>query len=167
MPKLTKRLIEAVEPENKDVIIRDTELKGFLCKVPPKGKRVYMLYYRTALGQKRKPVIGVHGSITCEQARDIAQRWKSEIALGNDPSGNRQAAKQSLIMTELAERYMQEYAPQKKPRSREEDQRLWSLHILPRIGKKKANTLTRADISCLHQANLPSSFRATPDTIKH
>ena len=47
MPKITKRLIDAIDPETKDVIIRDSELKGFICKITPKGRKVYMLYYRT------------------------------------------------------------------------------------------------------------------------
>jgi len=45
MPKLTKRLIDAIDPEKKDVIIRDSELKGFIYKFTPKGKKVFTLYY--------------------------------------------------------------------------------------------------------------------------
>ena len=90
MPKLTKRLVEAIEPEAKDLIIRDSELKGFIIKVTPKGKRVYMLYYRTKEGRERKPVIGVHGIIKCEQARDKAQHWLTIVNQGGDPSLDKQ-----------------------------------------------------------------------------
>lgn len=74
--------------------MRDTEIRGFLCKITPKGKRLYMLYYRTKDGQERRPKIGVHGEITCDQARKIAQEWKAEIADGSDWMG---AKKDRLI----------------------------------------------------------------------
>jgi hypothetical protein len=85
MPKLTSSYINSVAPSGKDIILRDAEIKGFICKITPRGRRVYMLYYRTKDFRERKPVIGVHGAITCDQARDIAKRWSVEIANGGDP----------------------------------------------------------------------------------
>ena len=81
--KLTKRTVEAVEPGAKDIIVWDTELKGFGCKVTPKGRRVYFVYYRTRGGQQRRPTIGVHGAGTCEQARDTARQWLADRACGS------------------------------------------------------------------------------------
>jgi len=86
MPKLTKRLIDAIDPEKKDVIIRDSELKGFIYKFTPKGKKVFTLYYWTKDVRERKPAIGAHGNITCDQAREIALNWLAEVAKGKDPS---------------------------------------------------------------------------------
>ncbi len=51
MPKLTKRLVESASPQNKDILLWDSELKGFLCKITPTGKRSYFLYYRTKDGR--------------------------------------------------------------------------------------------------------------------
>ena len=45
--KLAKRVVEAAKPGASDVILWDTELKGFGCKITPKRKRVYFVYYRT------------------------------------------------------------------------------------------------------------------------
>ena len=67
--KLTKRTVEAAKPGAKDIILWDNELKGFGCKITPKGKRVYFAYYRTRNGIQRRPTIGPHGPVTCEQAR--------------------------------------------------------------------------------------------------
>ena len=58
MPKITKRFVDLTIAEDKDITIWDDEIKGFHCKVTPKGKKVYMLYYRTKNGQQRKPSIG-------------------------------------------------------------------------------------------------------------
>ena len=49
--KLTKRVVEGIAPGDRDIIVWDTELRGFGCKVTPKGRRSYLLYYRTADGQ--------------------------------------------------------------------------------------------------------------------
>ena len=77
--KLIKRLVESTKPESTDIIIRDSELNGFRLKVTPTGKRIYMLYYRNAEGRQKKPKIGEHGMITCEQVRDIAKQWLCNI----------------------------------------------------------------------------------------
>ena len=94
MPKLTKRIIDAATcrevktadgVEFIDTVLRDDEIKGFLCKITPSGRKVYMLNYRTKDGRERRPVIGKHGEITCDQARDIAKKWMLEVAGGGDP----------------------------------------------------------------------------------
>jgi hypothetical protein len=41
--KLTKRLVEAAKPGEKDIFLWDSELRGFGCKITPKGKRTYCL----------------------------------------------------------------------------------------------------------------------------
>jgi integrase len=151
MPKITKRLVETIKPENKDVIIRDSELKGFLCKVTPKGKRVYLLYYRTKDGRERRPVIGTHGNITCDQARVMAMNWLAEVSKGNDPSLNKRLEKTDITIIELTERYLKEYAiAHKKPLSIKRDKVLFKYHIIPYLGNIKVKILTAQDISNLH-----------------
>ena len=152
MPKITKRLVEAIEPENKDVIIRDSELKGFICKITPKGKRTYMLYYRTKNNTERRPSIGIHGQITCDQARNIALEWLADIAKGNDPSSDKQSAKaDKLIFQELADKYIQEYALiYKKPTSIRNDRLFLNNYILPAFGKIKVENLTNKNINDFH-----------------
>ena len=83
--KLTKRVVEGIAPRDRDLIVWDTELRGFGCKVTPKGRRSYLLYYRTAEGQQRKPALGTHGTLTCEQARDIARSMLADVARAATP----------------------------------------------------------------------------------
>lgn len=152
MPKITARLIDAIVPEDQDVIIRDSELKGFLCKVTPKGKKVYMLYYRTKDNRERRPVIGIHGHITCYQARDIALKWLAEVAQGNDPSLEKQSQRVDITISELADRYLTDYAATyKKPRSIEHDKYLLASFVIPQLGKIKLKSLTNKDIANLHR----------------
>lgn len=152
MPKITKRLIDAVDPEDKDVFIRDSEIKGFICKVTPKGKKVYMLYYRTKDGRERKPAIGAHGNITCDQAREIALNWMSEVAKGNDPSLDKTLAKRKKTdIHDLASRYLEEYANLHKKQSSIRSDKIFLKHyILPYFDKMKLDSLTTKDIAKFH-----------------
>ena len=156
--KLTKRNVESISPAEKDVVLRDTELPGFGCKITPKGRRSYFLYYRTKDSRERRPLIGVHGAITCEQAREIARQWLNEVAAGGDPSGARREQRSAETISEFADRYMKDYAPiKKKPSSIETDRINLRRHILPALGRTKVAAITRADVIRLNQ-----SMKATP-----
>ena len=146
MAKLTKRLIESTLSQDKDVVLWDNEVKGFCCKITPAGKRVYLLYYRTHDGRQRKPKIGDHGVMTCEEARTIAQRWLNDVSQGGDPSAQKTLMKAMPTVKELFERYMKEHAPRKKEGSRKEDQRLLRQYILPTLGDLKVSSVMREDI---------------------
>ena len=157
--KLTKRAVEAVRPDNRDIILWDTELKGFGCKITPKDRRVYFVYYRTRSGRQRRPTIGVHGAVTCEQARDTARRWLADR--DSDPSGQRQAQKRAPTVAEFAERYLAQHAEAKKrPRSVAQDRRMLDRFILPALGRSKLAEVSRADVVKLHQRLKPTPYQA-------
>ncbi len=151
MTKITKRLVDSIKPGEKDIIIRDSELKGFMCKITPKGKKVYLLYYRTKDGTERKPSIGVHGAITCEQAREIAMSWLNDNTKGNDPSVNKQKDRKSISIAELSKRYLVEYAEiHKKPSSVKTDRIHLFNDILPKLGNQSLNSISAKDIENFH-----------------
>lgn len=156
--KLTVRRVEAVQPGASDVIIWDSELTGFGCKVTPKGRRSYFLYYRTREGQQRRPTIGLHGPLRPEAAREIAKRWLAEVAQGRDPSQQRSNDRSAPNVRHLCDRYLAEHAEiRKKESSIRSDKRLIGSHLLPAIGAKKVASITREDIAKIHH-----SLRETP-----
>ena len=59
--KLTKSAVDAAQPQDKAVELRDTVVPGFLCKITPAG-RVFMLQYRTNAGERRKPALASMGN---------------------------------------------------------------------------------------------------------
>ena len=152
MQKLTKKIVEATLPQAKDLILWDSEVSGFMCKITPAGKKSYFLYYRTQDCRQRRPKIGDHGIITAEQARSTAQRWLLEVGQGRDPSSEKQEIRSMPTMKELADKYMREHAPRKKATSSKEDKRLWDQHILPQFGQLHVSSLDRSDIAKLHHS---------------
>lgn len=156
--KLTVRSVEAMKPEAKDVVLWDSELAGFGCKLTPAGKRSYFLYYRTKDGQQRRPTIGAHGPMKPEAARAIARAWLADVAQGRDPSLSRAQDKAAPTFDTLCDRYQSDHADvRKKASSAEGDKRLIRLHLRPALGSKKVAAITRADVAGLHH-----KLRATP-----
>jgi len=51
--KLTKSAVDAAQPQDKAIELRDTVVPGFLCKLTPAGRKVFMLQYRTNAGERR------------------------------------------------------------------------------------------------------------------
>ena len=56
--KLTKSAVDAAQPQAQAIELRDTLVPGFLCKITPAGRKVFMLQYRTNAGERRKPALG-------------------------------------------------------------------------------------------------------------
>lgn len=159
--KLTVRNVEAAQPAAKDIILWDTELSGFGCKITPKGKRTYFLYYRTREGEQRRPAIGAHGPWRPEGARDQARRWLADVAQGRDPSRSRTEDRVAPTFAALCERYCEEHADvRKKAISAAGDRRLIRRHLLPALGSKKVASITRSDIATIHHKLRPTPYEA-------
>ncbi len=170
MPKLTKRLAEATKSASKDTFIRDSETKGFMLKVTPKGKRVYMFYYRTSEGRERRPAIGEHGKdLTCDQARDIAEDWAAEVKRGNDPSLARQKKRKAPTLAKFAETYDKEHISKLKPNGQKERRRIWKRYLIPALGNTKLSTISKADAIQLHNSLRDTPYMANRvlETLRH
>src|SRR5262249_9192946 len=151
--RLTKRSVEAIEPDSRDVLVWDTDIPGFGVKVTPKGARIYVLQY-SRRDKSRRVTIGRHGDggFTAEQARGEGEVLRGIIRNGGDPAEERSRDRKIPTMRVLAERYMAEHAvPKKKPRSADSDKRLLDCHILPLLGARQVSEITRADLRRLMQ----------------
>ncbi len=158
MPKLTKIYVEKLEPQEADCIFWDDKISGFGVKVTPLGRKVYLLKYRNKEGRQRKPVIGIHGQITCENARDVAQDWLADIAKGKDPSMERSVSRKAPTVSELCERYMEEHSKlHKKENTLKLEKFYIKKFIKPMLGSLKTASVTKLDIAKFH-----SALRDTP-----
>src|SRR5262245_11185922 len=133
--KLTKTAVDAATPQDRDYELRDTTIPGFLVKVTPTGRKIFMIAYVAHNGQRRKPAIGRYGEITVEQARNIAQDWLAEVRRGVDPSAERTAARQALTVKELFDRFITDYSETRnKPATVEANRGYGKTHIIPILG---------------------------------
>ncbi|MCE1169770.1 MAG: Arm DNA-binding domain-containing protein, partial [Azovibrio sp.] len=108
--KLTKSVVDAAQARTCDVELRDTIVPGFLCKVTPTGRKVFMLQYRTNSGVRRKPALGQFGELTVEQARSLAQDWLAEVRRGGDPGHDKVEARKAPTIKELCGRFMEDHS---------------------------------------------------------
>lgn len=148
--KLTKTAVDAATPKNKDYELRDTIIPGFLLKVTPAGRKIFMVQYTTGNGQRRKPAIGRFGEITVEQARSIAQDWLAEVRKGGDPSAERTAARKAPTIKELCEQFISDYSETRnKPGTVRTNRGYVRTHIVPTLGHLKVGDVTRVDVTAL------------------
>ncbi len=159
MPKLTKRVVEAVKSNaDGDVFVWDSELRGFGLRVYPSGTRKYFVQYRTKTGRQRRVMLGRHGSLTAEEARGTARDMLAEVHKGGDPAAEIKATREAPTMRDLATDYLERHAiPNKRPASVRDDQYKLDRAILPRLGRVKVAAVTRREIEVLHNA-----LRTTP-----
>jgi hypothetical protein len=86
--------VDAAQPQAQAVELRDTLVPGFLWKITPAGRKVFMLQYRTNASERRKPALGLYGELTVEQARSLAQEWLAQgFRLGDAVSRDMVAAR--------------------------------------------------------------------------
>src|SRR3954467_13028045 len=97
--KLTKGTIDALPILSSDKIYWDTGSPGFGVKVTPKGRKVFIVLYRTggAGSRLRKYTIGAYGRVTLHQARVAAQRIYAARLEGRDPASEKREAKRRMV----------------------------------------------------------------------
>jgi integrase len=148
--KLTKTAVEAATFTAKAYELRDTVVPGFLLKVTPAGRKIFMVQYRTNAGERRKPAIGRFGELTVEQARSIAQDWLADVRKGNDPSAEKRTAREAPSVKELCIKFIEDYSkPKNRARTVESNQGYIDRHIIPKLGTLKVRETTRSDVSSL------------------
>ncbi len=109
--KFTKTAIDTIPTPTADVVYWDAGCPGFGVKVTPKGRKVFLVLYRTAgAGSKlRKYTIGPYGRVTLHQARVAAQRVFSAKLEGRDPAREKREARVREVtdrMQDVLETYM-------------------------------------------------------------
>lgn len=151
MPSLTKVYIDKLEPKLREYTVWDDKISGFGVRVMPSGRKAYIMKFRRPDGRQAKPNIGLHGHITCEQARIIAKEWHGELAKGNDPTQIKVTLRQSPTLSDLAERYYREHVLlHNKPASQYTFRLYIDKYIAPQLGTRKVLSLNKDDVMKLH-----------------
>ncbi len=162
MPKLTKRVVDALRPDPAgaaEVYAWDNELKGFGVRVLPSGASTFVLKYRNAEGRQRKLALGRVGTLTPEQARAIARERLVEVAKGADPSAERHARRGSMTVAELCDLYLADAAGRVKASTLAMDRSRIERHVKPLLGRRIVPSLTPEDLAGL-QADIAAGKTA-------
>lgn len=156
---ITKRIVEGLE---KGQLVRDVTVKGFGVR-RQRGTPVYFVQTRVN-GKLRWITIGPHGSPwTVHTARKEAMRLLGDVAGGRDPQAEKRRKSEEVLgkvtIAEAGPAFMQEHGPKLKERTREEYERLFKLHIVPKLGKVPLDELTRAQVVRFHSglSNTPAA----------
>jgi integrase len=117
--KLTKSAIDSLPTPKSDVVYWDTNCPGFGVKVTPKGRKVFVVLYRTGgAGSKlRKYTIGPYGRVTLHHARVAAQRVFAAKLEGRDPAAEKRQAKRRVVedrVEDLLEAFISQRLSQKR-----------------------------------------------------
>src|SRR5438128_947873 len=117
--KLTKSAIDALPMPKSDVVYWDAAFPGFGVKVTPKGRKVFVVLYRTGgAGSKlRKYTIGPYGRVTLHQARVAAQKVFAAKLDGRDPAAEKREAKRRVVadrVEDLLETFIAQHLSQNR-----------------------------------------------------
>lgn len=150
---ITKTLTDRIRAADRERFIWDDSLPGFGLRVQPSGAMTFILKYRFGPGRKaqqRRMTLGAVSKITATEARTLAKKILGRVANGEDPAGERTAANQSPTLSDLAEKFLSQHAETKRAKSTAKSYRetLEGI-VLPRLGSKKAVSVTADDVQRL------------------
>ncbi len=145
--KFTKKSINdlACSQEKGREFYRDTNCRGLTVEVRSTGGKTYYLCYNDARGKQRLYRIANALDITPIQARQLCDRARAQIAMGNDPA---QVKQQHRAAPTLAQFFNESYLPyiQSYKRSWETDVSVFKNHVLPHIGELYIDAISTKDI---------------------
>jgi integrase len=171
--KLTKSAIDALPVPESDVVHWDAGLPGFGVKVTPKGRKVFIVLYRTGgAGSKlRKYTIGPYGRITLHQARIAAQKVFAAKLEGRDPAAEKREANRRVVadrVEDLLETFIAQRLSQN--RSAGEISRLLRREIGRPWGGRSIHQISKRDVievvSAIEQRGAPAAANKALKSIK-
>jgi integrase len=161
MPKLTKKMIDKLEKQDKDYSVFDSELPGFGVRVLPSGRKSYILQYRASRTKVRKKALGMHGVIALDEARKKAFSMLAEVQSGIDPVGVTQEKQNALTLRELAQKFITEHIDvHLKEKTAWGYKRNLDKFFLPELGDLKVTEVQRSDIAAFHHRRRKTPYEA-------
>jgi integrase len=153
--KLTKRAVDLLEPREARYDVYDTELPRFAVRVTPEGAKTFTLLYRAGSGRSaptRRITLGRYGSLTVDQARQLARETLAAVLGGADPASERNRAKGAPTVGALGVDYLSDVDARRKPTTAGEYRRLWDKHVAPALGNKRVADVAPFEIARLHRS---------------
>jgi len=171
--RLTKSAIDSLPTPKTDIVYWDAGCPGFGVKITPKGRKVFVVLYRTAgAGSKlRKYTIGPYGRVTLHQARLAAQKIFAAKLEGRDPAAEKREAKRRIVadrVEDLLETYIAQRLSQNRSAGeisrllRREIGKTWAGRSIHEIGKRDVVEI----VGAIDQRGAPIAANKTLKCIK-
>jgi integrase len=145
--QLTELSVRKAQPEPAAYLIWDARQHGLALQVQPTGSKAWKAIY-SRYGRPRWLHLGNASAIGLADARTLAGEAMLKVAKGQDPAAEKRAERGAGTFAELAAKYLAEHA-QKNNKSWRQADALVRRHVLPRLGKLQASTITRGDVKAM------------------
>jgi integrase len=171
--RLTKSAIDALPTPASDVVYWDAGCPSFGVKVTPKGRKVFIVLYRTGGGgsKLRKYTIGPYGRVTLHQARVAAQKVFAAKLEGRDPASEKREAKRRVVadrVEDLLETFIAQHLSQN--RSGGEISRLLRREVGKPWAGRSIHEITKRDVvelvSAIEQRGAPVAANKALKSVK-
>ncbi|MEJ1996030.1 MAG: tyrosine-type recombinase/integrase [Limibacillus sp.] len=148
--KINTKLIRSIKaPRRASIFICDPEFIGFGLRVSASGVRSFVLRY-SLHGRERLYTIGHHPTWSAAAARKEASRLRRMVDVGKDPLTERNAPLKDRLFSDLADRYIKEHLPRKRPGSQKNDLSMLRKHLLPHFKNRCLRELSHQEFETLH-----------------
>ena len=171
--KLTKSVIDALPIQRKDVVYWDAGCPGFGVKVTPKGRKVFLVLFRTAgAGSRlRKYTIGPYGRVTLNQARITVQKVFAAKLDGRDLAAEKKDSRRRMVadrIDDLLEAFIAKHLS--KNRSAPEISRMLRREVGSAWGSRSVHEISKRDVidvvSAIEQRGAPVAANKALKSIK-
>ena len=150
--KLTPTLVRQAKcPSDKGKLdLTDSVSKGLLLELRKSGGKTYYLRYTDTYGTQRQYRIGNAELLSLAEARKTALAVRKELALGRNPSEEKKMARMAPTLCHFTIEFYVPFIKTYK-RSWKSDISYLNNHLLPDLGDKPLNEITKTDILVLHR----------------
>ena len=146
--RLTKTLIDASKPTDKDYVVWCADLSGFGCRIRKTGTKSFIAQYRVGgrNSPARKVTLGAYGKLTVDQARKAAAEVLAKARLGEDVAETKAKQRAEMTVAQLCNEYLEDGCDHKKASTLLSDRGRIERHIKPLLGTKRIGQVKRGDI---------------------
>jgi len=167
MGKITKRTIDALIASGSSKPMRDYDVRGFGARLNADGTVSYLLEYRAGRGRGfpvRRIVLGRHGTLTPEQAREMAKKHLARVLSGADPAAERTASRKEMTVGDLLHHALAtHWEPKKKPSTAKNFRGMIERCLIPEFGATKLSALKHVQVRGWHSRQTHRTRQANLD----
>ena len=152
MPRLilTPSVVEAAEclEGKRKIDLFDLRTRGLMLEVRETGGKTYYFRYRSARGRTHQLKLADTRDVTLAQARQLADQYRNQLAMGEDPKEAIEALKAVPTFAQFVEEDFLPYIKAYK-RSWQCDVSMLRNHLLPALGHLHMDIISRRDVQKL------------------